>query len=136
MAYSMEFRLAVATAYEACGSSIEVAEEFGCCEAWVRRLMQRARETGSLAPRPPRRPDNRKLDDADLQKLANLIAATPDMTLAELAAALGNKVSVPTVLRAQRKLGLTRKKSRSTPPSRIERTSSSPATRGSKSSGT
>jgi transposase len=132
----MEFRLAVATAYEACGSSIEVAEEFGCCEAWVRRLMQRERETGSLAPRPPRRPDNRKLDDADLQKLANLIAATPDMTLAELAAALGNKVSVPTVLRAQRKLGLTRKKSRSTPPSRIERTSSSPATRGSKSSGT
>ena len=50
MAYSMEFRLVVAVAHEVCGSSIEVAEEHGCSESWVRRLMQVERETGSLAP--------------------------------------------------------------------------------------
>jgi transposase len=122
MAYSMEFRLAVATAYEACGSSIEVAEELHCSESWVRRLMQRERETGYLEPKPPVRPDTSKLDHADLDKLKELITSKPDMTLAELAAALDDKVSVPTVLRARKKLGFTRKKSRPTPPSRTVRT--------------
>ena len=118
MAYSMEFRLAVVRAYEACGSSIEVAEELNCSQSWVRRLLQRERETGSLAPKPLKLPNNNKLDDADLTKLAELIAATPDMTLGELAEALGNKVSAPTVYRARKKLGLSRKKSPCTPLSR------------------
>jgi transposase len=122
MAYSMEFRLAVASAYDECESSIEVAKNNGCSQSWVRRLMQRERETGSLAPRPIKLPDNNKLDDTDLKKLADLVAAKPDMTLAELAAHLRNKVSVPTVFRACRKLGLSRKKSRFTPPNKTART--------------
>src|SRR6188472_1943959 len=83
----MEFRVLVAAAYDECGSSIEVAEEYGCCESWVRRLVQRRRKTGSLQPLTPRRPDKRKLDDDDLEQLRTLIAAKPDMTLAELAEA-------------------------------------------------
>lgn len=118
MAYSMEFRVAIAAAYDVCGSSIEVAEEHGCSESWVRRLMQQERETGSLAPKPHVLPDNNKLDDEDLATIARLIAEKPDIELKEIAAALGNKVSVPTVYRARKKLGLSRKKSRSTPPSR------------------
>jgi transposase len=115
----MEFRLLVAAAYDECGSSIEVADDYGCSESWVRRLVQRRRETGSLAPRTPKRPDQRKLDDDDLEHLRGLIAAKPDMTLAELAEALGHKASVPTVWRATRALGLPLKKKPSTPPSRI-----------------
>ena len=122
MAYPMEFRLLVAAAYDECGSSIEVAEEYGCCESWVRRLVRRRRTTGSLAPLTPTRPDRRKLDDDDLEHLRALIAATPDMTLAELADALGNKASVPTVWRATRALDLPLKKRPSTPPSRTART--------------
>jgi transposase len=122
MAYAMEFREAVARAYDECGSSIEVADQFGCSESWVRRLIQRRRETGSLAPRPMRLPDNRKLDDADLERLKTLIRRTPDMTLAELAGALDHKVSVPTVWRATQALELTLKKSPSMPPNRIVRT--------------
>ena len=118
MAYPMEFRLLVAAAYDECGSSIEVAEDYGCSESWVRRLVQRRRESGSLAPLTPRRPDARKLDDADLGQLRTLIAAKPDMTLAELAEALGNKASVPTVWRATQALDLPLKKRPSTPPSR------------------
>ena len=30
MAYSMDYRIAVAAAYDECGSSAEVAEQFGC----------------------------------------------------------------------------------------------------------
>ena len=122
MAYPIEFRVLVAAAYDECGSSIEVAEEYGCCESWVRRLVQRRRKNGSLAPLTPKRPDKRKLDDDDLERLGALIAAKPDMTLAELAEALGNKASVPTVWRATQALGLPLKKRPSTPPSRTGRT--------------
>ena len=78
MAYPIEFRVLVAAAYDECGSSIEVAEEYGCCESWVRRLVQRRRKTGSLQPLTPRRPDKRKLDDDDLEQLRTLIAAKPE----------------------------------------------------------
>jgi len=122
MAYSMEFRLAIAAAYEACGSSIEVAQEHGCSESWVRRLMQVERQTGSLAPRPNVLPDNNKLDQDDLREIARLIAEKPDIQLKEIAAALDNKVSVPTVYRARKRLGLSRKKSRSTPRNKTART--------------
>jgi transposase len=133
-AYSMEFRRAVARAYDECGSSVEVAEQFDCSESWVRRLIQRWRETGSLEPRPIQLPNNNKLDQGDLDRLAGLIGQKPDMTLAELAEALGNKVSVPTVWRATQALGLPLKKSPSSPPSRIAPTSRRPARSGSRSS--
>jgi transposase len=119
MVYSMEFRRAVAKAYDECGSSIEVAEQLECSESWVRRLIQRRRETGSLEPLPPKRPDNTKLDDSDLEQLRQLIEGKPDMTLGELAEALENKVSVPTVWRATMALGLPLKKRPDTPASRI-----------------
>lgn len=119
MTYSMEFRIAVANAYDECGSSIEVAEQFGCSQSWVRRLIQRRKNTGSLEPLPARWPDNSKLNGDDLEQLSRLIREKPDMTLGELAEAMGNKVSVPTIWRAARTLDLTRKKKRSTPANRI-----------------
>jgi transposase len=125
-AYSMEFRKAVARAYDESGSSAEVAEQMGCCEAFVRRLIQNRRERGTLEPKPPKRPDTRKLDDADLVTLRETVRKSPDLTLGELAAALekaaGKKLSVPTVWRATRKLGLRLKKRRSTPASRTAKT--------------
>lgn len=117
-AYSREFRRAAAAAYDECGSSLEVAEQFQCSESWVRRLIQRRRETGSLEPRPLQLPDNNKLDEQDLEQLRQLIEQTPDMTLSELAAALQIQASVPTVWRATQQLKLPLKKRRSTPPSR------------------
>ncbi len=134
MAYAMEFREAVARAYDECGSSIEVADQFKCSESWVRRLIQRRRETGSLAPLPQKRPNNNKLDEKDLKRLQELIRRTPDMTLAELAEELDDKVSVPTVWRATQALGLPLKKSPCMPPNKTARTSRKPATRGSTSS--
>jgi transposase len=136
MAYPKEFRRAVAAAYEACGSSAQVAKQFHCSESWVRRLIQRRRELGTLDPLPAKRPDNNKLRPDDLDQLARLIADQPDMTLGELADALTKKVSVPTVHRATKKLKLPFKKSPSSPASKTGRTSSKDGTRGSKRSAT
>jgi len=41
MAYAMEFREVVARAYDECGSSIEVAEQFNCSESRVGRQVAR-----------------------------------------------------------------------------------------------
>jgi len=122
MAYSMEFRVAAAKMYDECGSSTEVAEQLLCSASWVRRLIQRRTETDSLAPLPQRRADTRRLREPELAQLAELVRRTPDLTLAELAAALGTNASVPTVWRATQRLDLTLKKSRRAPPSRTART--------------
>lgn len=81
MAYSTEFRRAVAEAYDECGSSIGVAGRFECRASWVRRLMRRRGLADSLAPLEPRLPDNRVLTDAGL----------------------GGKASVPTAWRTTRR---------------------------------
>jgi transposase len=136
MTYSIEMRVAVAAAYDECGSSIEVAELFNCSQSWVRRLIQRRGETGSLEPRTPKRPDTRKLDDDDLVQLRKLIADQPDLTLGELAEALNHKASVPTIWRATQKLGLPLKKRPPTPASKTGPTSKKLAPIGSRSSRT
>lgn len=136
MAYPMEFRIEVAAAYDECGSSIQVAEEKGCSESWVRRLIQGRTATGSLAPRKPDRSGTRKLDEDDLEKLRELIDDKPDMTLGELAEALDNKASVPTIWRAAEAMELTLKKRPRMPRSKTGPTSKRNATTGSRSSRT
>ena len=118
MAYSMDFREAVARAYDECGSSAEVAEQFGCCASWVRRLIQRRRAGGTLAPVARRPPDRRGYGDADELRIRELIRAKPDATLAEVVAAVGKPAHPCTASRTLARLGLPRKKSRPTPPSR------------------
>jgi transposase len=118
MGYSMDLRERVARAHAESGSSAEVAETFGCSESWVRRVTQRLRDTGSLAPRSTARTDDqRTYDDADEARIRQLIKERPDATLAEVAAAIGKPVSPGTVSRTLKRLNLPRKKSRRTPPS-------------------
>src|SRR5580698_8556499 len=98
MAYSMDFRIAVARAYDECGSSTEVAEEYGCSASWVRRLVQQGRERGTLEPLPSARHDDQRIyDDADEQKIRELIKIKPDATLAEVAQALNKPAHPATV---------------------------------------
>jgi transposase len=118
MGYSMDYRRAVARSYDECGSSIEVAEQFGCSQSWVRRLVQRRRERGTLEPgSSARRDDQRAYDDADEAKIRELIRARPDATLAEVAEALAKPASPASVSRTLKRLDLPRKKSPRTPPS-------------------
>ena len=118
MAYSMDLRERVARAHAESGSSAEVAEAFGCSESWVRRVTQRLRETGTVAPRSTARTDGqRAYDDADEAKVRALIRQRPDATPAEVAEAVGKPACPGTVSRTLARLELPRKKSRRTPPS-------------------
>ena len=119
MAYSMDFRRAAAAAHDACGSSAEVAQTFGCSESWVRRLVRRRRDRGALEPLgTARRGDQRAYDDADELAIRALIKRRPDATPAEVAEAIGKPAHPATVSRTPARLDLPRKKSRRTPPSR------------------
>lgn len=115
-AISRDLRLRVFGARQAGETTAEVAERFAVSPAFVRRLLQRHRETGSLDPKAGRRgPRPRLAGDHDRLRRHN--AEHPDHTPAEVAAALRLRVSAVTVWRAFRALGLTFKKKRSTPPS-------------------
>jgi transposase len=53
--YSMDLRKRVFKAFQTSGDAEEVADTFEVSRAWVHRLAQRHRETGSLAPRRQRK---------------------------------------------------------------------------------
>ena len=119
---SMDLRVRICAARQAGGTTSEVAERFAVSPAFVRRLMQRHRATGSLAPSAnPRGPQPRLAARADELRL--LAAEHPDLTPSEFRDRLGVKVSALSVWRMLRRLGMTFKKSHPEPPSRTARTS-------------
>src|SRR5262245_65954428 len=94
--YSMDLRERVARAFDASGDAEEVAATFGVSRAWVHRLTQRRRETGSLAPRQQTKFRSRVLAGQEA-RLAALIAARPDATLTELRDALPTTAALRTL---------------------------------------
>lgn len=110
-AYSMDPRVRVLEAAEAGEATAELADRFAVSPAWVRRLKQRHRDTGEVAPREARDPRVPKLRPHG-DRIRELLAATPDMTLAELRDELKVAVALSTLWAAVRGLGLTFKKSR------------------------
>ena len=107
--YSMDLRRRVARAWDASGDADEIAATFSVSRAWVHRLMQRRRETGSLAPRQQTKFRSRALAGQE-QRLAALITAKPDRTLAELRDALPTTAALSTLWLEIDRLGLTLKK--------------------------
>ena len=108
-AYSMDLRERVVRAWDASGDADAVAARFSVSRAWVHRLVQRRRETGSIAPRKPRKFRSRVLAGQE-ERLALLINARPDATLAELREALPTTAALSTVWLEIDRLGLTVKK--------------------------
>jgi transposase len=120
-AYPMSIRKKIIERYRAGESTQEIAERYGYCVSGVRRVRQRYEETGRVEPRktkPGRKP---ALDGSALEKLSGHVTAQPDATLVELRQRMGIDVDLAVYCRALKKLGLTRKKSRFTPLSRIVR---------------
>ncbi len=107
--YSMDLRKRVARAGDPSSDAEEIAATFGVSRAWVHRLIQRQRETGSLAPRQQTKFRSRVLAGQE-QRLAALITAQPDRTLAELRDALSTTAALSTVRLEIDRLGLTVKK--------------------------
>lgn len=109
--YSMDLRERVMKAWEASGDADEIAETFAVSRAWVHRLAQRERETGSIAPRPQTKFRSRALAGQE-DRLKALVNARPDATLAELRDALPTTAALSTLWLEIDRLGLTLKKNR------------------------
>jgi transposase len=108
-AFSDDLRLRIHEACQAGESTAEVAERFSVSPAFVRRLKQRFRQTGSLAPRPGGHGPTRKLA-AHEEALRQAVRDYPDATPAEHRDRLKLPAARVTVWRTLRRLRLTRKK--------------------------
>jgi transposase len=118
-AYSMDLRQKILQAYERrLGSQGALAHLFGVSLAFVEKVLRQHRMTGTIAPKPHAGGQRPRLDETTHVLLCQLVRDDPDLTLYELctriAAETGVRVSVPTMCRVLQRLGLPRKKSRST----------------------
>src|SRR6186997_1509050 len=106
MALSMDLRVRIFEARQAGETTAEVAERFEVSPAFVRRLMQRHRESGSLAPKTgPRGPKPQLAPHHD--RIRQCVAENPGITANEVRERLRLPVSVNTVWRAIVAIGLT-----------------------------
>lgn len=115
-ACSLDLRERVAQAcQEGLESRRETAERFGVSVSFVKKLMRRLRQTGSLAVKPHRGGRQPALDTRGREVLGELVRQQPDATLKELQRQLqkrtGKTVSTSALDRHLRALELPRKKS-------------------------
>src|SRR5512144_772923 len=120
-AYSMDLRVRVLADCDAELNTSAVAKKQRVSVSWVRRLKQRRRETGEIAPRPPGYRLPRKLAGQEARVRARL-AERPQTTLAELRRDLGLDVALSTLWRTVQAWGWTFKKKSSGQRNRIGRT--------------
>ncbi len=124
MAYSLDLRQRVLAAVDATTATrAAIAERFAVSTSWIRRLVQRRRETGSITPRPHRGGPAPSLGPAERDRLRVLVEQQADATLAELRDRRAAPVGLMTIARALKALRLPLKRSRSGRPSRTGRTS-------------
>jgi transposase len=119
-AYSQDLRDRIIAARDGGMKTIRVAELFQVSASWVRRVMQRRREHGESGPRPR---GGATVIKIDLDQLRLLVQQQPDATVRQLHERLKIACSVSAVDMALRRMGLSFKKRRCTPPSRIGRMS-------------
>ena len=98
-AYSIDLRQRVLADCDAKMGTQAVATKYQVSPSWVRRLKQRRRESGEIAPRAPRnKVQPRWLPH--VERLRELVDEQPDATLRELRDRLGVSLSVMTICRA------------------------------------
>ena len=119
----MDLRERVVRAYdEGQGTQEEVADLFQVSVPWIKKLLRRRRQTGSIAPKPHGGGWTPKFSGQALEQLKARVEQNPDATLQELLEQSGVEASIMAVHRALERLGCRRKKSPSVPPSKTGRT--------------
>jgi transposase len=108
--YSLDLRKRVLRAWDSGMDVYGVAAKYEVSRAWVHRLVQRRRETGSIEPRRQTKFRGRVLSPEQEARLVALITARPDATLAELREALPTTAALSTLWRRIEQLGFTLKK--------------------------
>ena len=120
--YSIDLRERVVAACDRGeGTREQIAKRFCVSVAWVYKLLARRRPTGSIAPKPHGGGQKPAFRGEAAERLRKAVEDCPDATLEEFRAAAGVGCGTSAVFRALNRLGLTRKKSRNGPPSRIAR---------------
>ena len=118
-AYSIDLRERVVAACDARdGTRDQIAARFSVSVAWIRKLMRRRRETGSIAPKPRGGGRAPAFDAEAAGRLRDAVRADADATLEELARAAGVRAALRRCTGPSARLGITRKKSRGGRPSR------------------
>ena len=121
--YSMDLRERVIRAYDQkVGTQEQIAELFGVSVPWIKKLLRRRRQTGTIAPKAHGGGWTPKFSGRKLDKLKRLVEQDRDATLQELLDRSGVEASIMAVHRALERLGCRRKKSHSGPPSKTART--------------
>ena len=116
---SLDLRERIVAAYDAeHGTREEVARRFGVSIGMVKKLLQQRRRTHDLGHRHRYSGRKARILPGYRDGLAGLVAAEPDLTLAQIKERLAMPCTVPAVHQALIALGLTYKKRRSTPPSK------------------
>jgi transposase len=116
MAYSQDLRERVIGAIQRGDrSQREIAEDFEVSRSFVERVWRRFRETDSCSIKTWRHGPARRLAGSGEQSLRVVVAERPDLQLEELCeqvkAKNGNSVSISTMSRELKRLGIRRKKS-------------------------
>ena len=122
--YPIELRQRVIKAVDnKIGTKTQIAETFSVSTSWIRKLLRRRRETGSLKPSPRTQGRKRAFGSADLEQLNNFVRKKPDSTLEEIKEHFSAHVhcSVVTVHNALKRLGWRYKKNHYEPLSRTEK---------------
>jgi transposase len=109
-AYSCDLRERVLADFDEGLGNNAVARKYRVSSRWVYKLRRQREETGQIAPRRGRTGPPRALNDHE-ERLIELVRSRPDATLRELRDALGLSISIVTVWRTLKRLGLTLKKS-------------------------
>jgi transposase len=109
--YSQDLRQRIVdTAQRGEGTIRQIAERLLVSVAFITRLLQLYRGSGSVEPRPHGGGNPAVLTPEDLERLREFIRKQPDATLQECATHLGTSCSLATISRALKRLGLPRKK--------------------------
>lgn len=110
-AHSMEFRERVIQAVDRGEfTQEEIARVFGVHVRWIRKLIVRRRETGSVAPLPHRGGPAPKFTPEVDEQLREFMAQHPDAYLREIREGCSLAVSLAGLSNALRRLGITLKK--------------------------
>lgn len=109
-AYSLDLRERVLLDFDAGLGNEAVARKYRVSSRWVYKLRRQRAETGSIAPRKGKTGPPPKLASHH-ERLLALVKERPDATLCELRDQLGVDVSVATLWKALKDLGITLKKS-------------------------
>jgi len=105
------------------GTQQKIADTFSVSAIWIRKLLQRRRETGSIEPLPRTQGRKPAFKGANLEQLNDFVKKHPDATLEEIKSHFSGTVdcSIVAIHNALKRLGWRYKKKRYEPVSRKEK---------------